>query len=334
MRPLPSAAALTLVTLGGVAAAGQGYVNAELGARAGDPVLGAVVNNLVGLALVTVGVLAWPSMRHGLAALRPARLPWWTYLGGLGGAAIVIAATYAVPVLGVAVFTIAQVAGGSLGGLAVDRTGLAPVGRLPFTVPRVAGALLGVAAVALAQLGRPVGDLAVGVLLLSVGGGLAVALQSALNARVAVVSGAAASTAVNFVTGTVVILAVAGLLGAFGRAASGWPGQWYLYTGGLLGVTIVASLLLGVRAVGVLRTGLALVAGQLGGALLLDLLLPDGPGLRLPVLAGALLTLVAVVVAGRSGRRSRVPVGPDPAPDGPVDVAAEGPPGPDGRLVG
>ena len=162
-------------------------------------------------------------MRTGLAELRRARLPWWSYLGGLGGAAIVVIGTYVVPVLGVAVFTIAQVAGSSVGGLGVDRAGLAPAGRLPLTLPRVAGALLGMAAVALAQLGQPVGELAVGLVLLAVAGGLAVAAQTALNGRVADGGSAAAGLAINFATSTPAVLVVAALVGAF--AGSGRPGR-------------------------------------------------------------------------------------------------------------
>ncbi|WFE39714.1 DMT family transporter [Micromonospora sp. WMMD998] len=320
MRPLPLPAALTIVVLGGMTSAAQGVINAELGERTGDPVLGAVVNNVGGCLIVLVGLAVVPSMRTGLAGLRRARLPRWSYLGGVGGAVIVLTAPVVVPVLGVAVFTIAQVAGGSLGGLGVDRAGLAAVGRLPFTVPRVAGAALGVGAVALAQLGRPVGDLAVGMVLLSVVGGLAVSLQSALNGRVAAGIGPAAGLAVNFVVSSSVIGAVAVLAGAFGDDAA-WPTQWWLYVGGVFGVCIVLALLVGVRAAGVLRTGLALVAGQLGGALLLDAALPDGPGVRLPVLAGAVLTLLAVLVAGVRRRA-------------PVRVAAEPEREPDGRLVG
>jgi len=250
--------------------------------------------------------------RTGLLALRRARLPWWTLLGGLGGAVIVVVATYAVPVLGVAVFTIAQVVGNSLGGLAVDRAGLAPVGRLAVTRSRLVGALLGVAAVTLAQLGRPVGELVLGLVGLAVVGGLAVALQAALNARVSAAGGMAAGTAVNFAVSTPAVLAIAALAGAFaGLARIDWPAAWYLYLGGPLGVGIVLALLVGVRAVGVLRTGLAIVAGQLGGAVLLDVVRPDGPGIRLPVLAGAVLTLLAVLIAGR--RAPRAPVGVDPA---------------------
>ncbi|MCX4473145.1 DMT family transporter [Micromonospora sp. NBC_01655] len=302
MRPLPPAAALALVVLAGAASAAQGAGNAELGERAGDPVLGALVNNLGGCLVVLVGLLGLRSTRAGLDALRRARLPWWSYLGGLGGAVIVTVAAYVVPVLGIAVFTIAQVAGGSLGGLAADRAGLAPLGRLRLTGSRVTGALLGVLAVALAQLGRPIGEVAVGGILLAVAGGAAVALQSALNGRVSAAGTTTAGIAINFAVGTPVIVAVAALAGAFTGPAPTWPHDWYLYLGGLLGVGIVFALMLGVRAVGVLRTGLALVAGQLGGALLLDVALPGGAGPRWPVLVGALLTLLAVVVAGRGTR--------------------------------
>ncbi|MER7459387.1 DMT family transporter [Micromonospora sp. NPDC126480] len=303
-RPsLPPWVALLLVTAGGVASAAQGAVNAELGERAGDPTLAAIVNNLGGCLLVTGALLTMRGLRADLRRLRRAGLPWWAYLGGLGGAAIVVLGAYVVPVVGVAVFTIAQVAGGSVGGLAVDRAGLAPVGRLALTGPRLAGAALGVGAVTLAQLGQPVGELALGMVLLAVAGGVAVALQSALNGRVSAASSAGAGVAVNFAVSTPAVLLAAAVAGALTGPAPTWPDAWYLYTGGLLGVGIVASLVIGVRVVGVLRTGLLLVAGQLAGALVLDALLPGGAGLRLPVLAGALLTLAAALVAGRDARR-------------------------------
>jgi len=303
VKALPAWAALILTGLGGVAAAAQSAVNAELGDRVGNPAIGAVVNNLGGTLLVLVGLAVLPSMRTGLGQLRRSGLPWWAYLGGLGGAAIVIVATYVVPGLGVAVFTIAQVAGNSVGGLTVDRAGLSPVGRLALTGPRIAGAVLGIGAVALAQVGRPVGDLALGLVLLAVAGGVAVALQAALNGRVSAAGSMAAGTAVNFAVSTPVVIVAALALGALDvLSGAQWPTDWYLYVGGLLGVGIVVTMLIGVRSVGVFRTGLAVVAGQLGGALLLDVVRPAGPGVSLPVLAGTLLTLLAVVVSGRAIR--------------------------------
>ncbi|MDG4766430.1 DMT family transporter [Solwaraspora sp. WMMD406] len=299
-RVVPPWLALIVAALGGVASASQSAVNAELGARMGNAVVGAAVNNIGGSSLIVCGLLLVPSMRAGLRTLRRARLPWWTYLGGIGGGFLVIAATYAVPVLGVAVFTIAQVAGTSVGGLAVDRTGLAPAGRLALSGPRLTGALLGIGAVAVAQIGRPVGQLAVGLVALAVAGGLAVAIQSALNGRVSAASTTAAGTVVNFAVATPMVLGVAVVLGASGAVArGGWPGDWFLYLGGLFGVMVMVALLVGVRSVGVLRTGLGVVGGQLIGALLIDVLRPDGPGVGVGLLAGAGLIVAAVLVSGR-----------------------------------
>ncbi|WP_329109389.1 DMT family transporter [Micromonospora sp. NBC_01699] len=303
MKILPAWLALGLAVLGGVGSAVQSAANAELGARVGNAAMGAVVNNAGGVALLLVALLALPSMRSGFGVLRRARLPWWSYLGGIGGGGFVVIATYVVPALGVAVFTIAQVAGNSAGGLAVDRVGLAPGGRRAVTAPRLLGALLGIGAVALAQFGRPLGDLAVGLVALAAAGGVAVALSAALNGRISAVGGAATGTAVNFAVSTPAIVAVAAVAGAFARFGEiDWPSAWYLYLGGPVGVGVVVALLVCVRSVGVLRSGLAIVAGQLGGALLLDVFRPGGPGASAAVLAGALLTLLAVVVSGRAAR--------------------------------
>ncbi|MDQ7907999.1 DMT family transporter [Phytohabitans sp. ZYX-F-186] len=303
---LPAWAALAVASVGGVSSAVQSVVNAELGERVGNASFGAVVSTLTGSAVVVVGLAVMPSMRRGLRALPHAKLPWWTYLGGACGAAFVTIATYAVPVVGVAAFTIAQVTGGSLGGLVVDRAGLAPAGRLPLTAPRVGGALLGVGAVALAQVDRPIGDLAVDMVALGILGGAAVALQGAFNGRVSARTTNAAGTAVNFASATPTVLLAAALLGAF---ASGWstrlPTEWYLYAGGPLSVVIVVCLLVSVRAVGVLRTGLSVVAGQLTGALLLDTLLPGGRHATPALLAGATLTVAAVALASARPRSAR-----------------------------
>jgi bacterial/archaeal transporter family-2 protein len=198
------------------------------------------------------------------------------------------------------------VTGSGAGGLAVDQVGLSPAGRLRLTGPRLAGALLGVGAVALSQIGRPAGDLAVGFLLLGIAAGAGVAVQSALNGRVSIAGSSAAATLVNYLTATPLLVLVAAATGAFTRHwPSVWPGDWYLYVGGVFGVMIVTILVVAVRVVGVLRTGLLVVAGQLIGAILLDAAIPGGARPTPALGAGAVLTLVAAWVAGRSARRVR-----------------------------
>jgi transporter family-2 protein len=303
----PPWAALVLAGVGGTCAAVQAAMNAELGQRLESPVVAATINMVGGGVLIVLAVSLLPSMRAGLRVLRAARLPWWTYLGAVGGAFVVTAAAYAVPVLGVAAFTIAQVAGGSFGGLAVDRAGLAPLGRIKLTGPRVAGAVLGLAAVVLAQAGRPLGDLAALLVAVAVLAGVAVALQSALIGRLSAASNSAVGTAVNFGINAPVMLLVLGVWVTAVGWPRHWPEQWYLYLGGALGVCIVTAAVVSVRVVGVLRTGLAIVAGQLAGALLLDVLLPGGPGAAPALMAGAALTMLAVVVAGRGARPAGTP---------------------------
>jgi transporter family-2 protein len=306
VKVVPPWVALILAGVGGAASALQSAVNAELAGRLDDALLASVLNIVIGAVIVALAIPFMPSARAGLRRLPGSRLPWWAYLGGLGGAFFVTSAAYTVPTLGVAVFTIAQVAGGGVGGLVIDRAGLSPLGRLAMTGPRVAGTALGLGAVVLAQLGRPVGQVVLGALAFAVAGGIAVAFQTALNGRVSAVSTTAAGTAVNFAVNTPVMLLLAAAAVALGRGwPDDWPSEWYLYVGGLFSVVIVTILVVSVHAVGVLRTGLATVAGQLVGALLLDVVLPGGPGASAPLLAGALLTMVAVVVAGRGRRADR-----------------------------
>lgn len=305
-RAMPAWLALALAMAGGVASATQSAANAALGERTSAPVA-VLMNNAIGSLLVLAGLAVLPSLRAGLRTAIRTRLPWWAYLGGFGGAFFVISSVYAVPILGVAVFTIAQVAGAAFGGLGVDRAGLAPTGRLPVSWPRLAGTALGVTAVALSQAGRPAGRLALSVLALALAGGIAVALQGALNGRVSATSTPGAATVVNFAVATPTVVAFAAATGTIGpHWPSRWPTEWYLYIGGTLSVLIVAVLAVCVRSIGVLRTSLALVGGQLGGAVLLDAVRPGGAGPAPAVLAGVVLTAAA---AGLAGWR-RQPAGP------------------------
>jgi transporter family-2 protein len=61
-----------------------------------------------------------------------------------------------------------------------------------------------------------------------------------------------------------------------------------------------------VQALGVLRLGLAMVAGQMAGALAVDLVAPArGEAVTVTTVLGVVLTMVAVVVSGRGGARAR-----------------------------
>jgi len=251
-------------------------------------------------------VLARPHARAALALVRD--VPWWGRLAGLGGAALVAVGAFATPQIGVALLTIGLVAGQTGGGLLVDRLGLGPGGAHLVTLPRLAGAVLCVLAVGLGAAGRGARDADPLLLALVVVAGFLIALQQALNGRVRRTTGnAAVATLLNFVVGTVVLAAGVVLLALVSGLPGGdWPGldRWYLYLGGPLGATFVAVAAVVVRRLGVLRLGLAVVAGQLVGALVLDLVTPaTGSAIELLTVVGAALTLVAVAVSGLGARR-------------------------------
>jgi transporter family-2 protein len=70
-----------------------------------------------------------------------------------------------------------------------------------------------------------------------------------------------------------------------------------------MGAVFIGVAALVVHRLGVLRLGLAVVAGQLVGALALDVALPvTGDPVGLLTVVGVALTLVAVAISGRGGR--------------------------------
>jgi transporter family-2 protein len=113
---------------------------------------------------------------------------------------------------------------------------------------------------------------------------------------------------VNFAVGTVGMLLVTWVfVVARGVELGSWPGNPMLYVGGLCGVFFVAVAAATVRLLGVLRLTLAVVAGQLTGGLLLDVVAPSAgrPGIQL--VAGVAVVFAAVAVAARPDKRAGTP---------------------------
>ncbi|MGN9807980.1 DMT family transporter [Micromonospora sp. BQ11] len=303
---------LGLAVASGVAVAVQSRINGELGVRLADGIAAAVVSFGLGLLVLLVLVPGTPGGRRGLVALRSAlrtgALRPWQCLGGVCGAFLVAAQGLTVGTLGVAVFTVAVVAGQTGSSLLVDRAGVGPLGRQPVTPARLVGAALTVLAVLLA-VGDRFGDpdtLALAVLPLLAGVGIA--WQQAVNGRVRGAAGSAlTATLVNFTVGTLALLATFAVeVAVRGRPTGGFPSEPWLYVGGPIGIAFIALAAAIVRFTGVLLLGLATIAGQIVGAVLLDLVLPTAASRPGPAtLTGAALTLVAVLVASLGFRKRK-----------------------------
>ena len=297
--------ALAAAVASGALVALQQRVNGELKTSLDDALLTALVSFGTGLVAVVAVVMARRTSRAAVARVRD--VPWPQRLGGLGGASLVAVGAAAAPEIGVALLTVGLVAGQTSGGLVVDRLGLGPGGAHGLTAARVGGALLCLVAVGISVLGDVARAADPLLLVLVVAAGFAISVQQALNGRVRRTTGdAGVATLVNFVVGSLALALGVLVHGALtGFDVGSWPGagEWFLYTGGPMGATFVAVAAIVVRRLGVLRLGLAVIAGQLVGALLLDLTLPvHGQGVELLTVVGVALTLVAVAISGRAAR--------------------------------
>ena len=174
------------------------------------------------------------------AAARSGALRPWQLLGGVAGASLVASQGITVGTIGVALFVVAVVAGQTSSGLAVDHAGLGPAGRRAVTGTRVLGAALTLAAVVVSVSGRLEGagaltGAALLLALLPLLAGAATSWQQAVNGRVSAAGGPMAAALVNFVVGTACLVLLLGLSFALAGELTGFPGDWWLYTGGTHG---------------------------------------------------------------------------------------------------
>ncbi|MDD7836593.1 DMT family transporter [Paenarthrobacter sp. AB444] len=307
-RPaLPLAVGLILALVTGLVLPIQGRINGALSAVLDDGIAASVVSFTTGLAVIAMISLSTPKGRAGLRSIVPAVRsrsfpPFYVMAGGVG-AFFVFAQSYTVGLLGVAVFTVASVTGQTLSGLLVDRLGIAPGGKRSITGLRVLGSVLTVAAVAWAVsphfgVSTDVGMMVLPVLLPLVAGFL-MSFQQAMNGTATVHYGTPlATTVVNFLAGSVVLWIALLVKTVVAGTGNPLPAQLWYYLGGPLGCIAIGLAALLVRSLGVLITGLGMIAGQLLGSLMLDVVIPtSGTVVALPTVLGTLLTLAAIIVA-------------------------------------
>lgn len=301
-----------LALASGVAVSGQAKINGLLAVETKDALLAAVISFGGGLVVLLAALPFLPAMRAGVTkvknTVRDGGLHRWHLLGGLGGALLVASQAFTVGVLGVAMFSVGVVAGQTVSGLVVDKIGLGPAGPRPLTPPRIAGAVLMLVAVGLTTWGgMSVVDGAGALLvLLPFAGGLAIAVQQAINGKVsAAARNPMTATLVNFTVGTSALVLGWLLTLLFGSTCGGGlPSNPVLYLGGLFGVAFIAMAAAVVKWIGVLILGLSSIAGQLIGSLLIDVLMPTQAGaVPLTTVLGVALALVAIGVA--TGVRAR-----------------------------
>lgn len=301
------AGAVAVAVTGGAASAAQALVNGRLATGLGTPITAALVSNGLATTLLLLIAVTSPAVRASLRRVLRERLPWWCYLGGVLGAISVAGTALAAPILGVALFTVVSVCGTGVGGLAADRVGLGSADRLPVSTGRVAGAVLAVVAVAVAQVGHPAASVALAVIAFVLLLGMGRSVQAALNARLAAVArNVGAASLVNATVGTTALALAAGVLATAGALPfAGWPHTWWAYLGGVLALVVTGANMIAARSIGVLRTVLAALSGQLVCGIALDALVPSEPTPTGWLVLGSALMVLAVTVSGITAARDK-----------------------------
>ena len=126
----------------------QAPTNARLAGAVGSPVNAAFVSFVVGTVALAI-MAAVGQTRPDMAAARA--LPWYAWVGGLYGVIFVVAATWAVPRLGVALTITLMVAGQLLVSLILDHFGAFGVPRQPVNLTKLVGVAMVVGGVLLVR---------------------------------------------------------------------------------------------------------------------------------------------------------------------------------------
>lgn len=304
-----------LAALSGVMIALQARANGELSYRLDSAPQAALVSFSSGLFFITIYAIFSPKIKEGLRRLKDSvssgEIPKIRLLAGSLGGAFVALQTSVVPLIGVALYSVASIAGQSAVSLLVDRIGLTGGGVKLISPRRIAAAFITVIAVLVSVLDKLEADsFQLFALLLAVIAGALVGVQRALNGQINEHSQNSYTTSLlNFITGTSFLTLFIIILIAVGRVeVQPLPiGPWWIYTGGVIGVIYIAATSLIVQHLGVLTFTLFSVGGQLIASLLLDIYSPtQGVSVSWYLVSGIAMTYVGVLVGGvRQSRLER-----------------------------
>ena len=285
----------------------QARANGELSHRMGNPIEAALVSFGSGLIIISLISAFTPSIRKGMknlmGAVQRKEIPVWTLFAGMLGGSFVAVQTQIVPIIGVAIYSVASIAGQTAASLWVDRIGLTGGGKKVITARRVAAAGVTVLAVLVSVLDRiDARDLSLFAVVFGCFAGAIVGVQRALNGQINESTNQSFATSwLNFIMGTtfLVIFLTIGIIINRAEFISLPSGPWWMYTGGTIGVIYIAFTSTIVQHLGVLTFTLISVGGQLVGSLLIDLYSPtQGVQVSAYLVTGILMTYLGVVVGG------------------------------------
>ena len=305
-----------LAALSGAMIALQARANGELSHRLDNGLQAALVSFSSGLLIILLITPFSPHIKEGIKNLRSAVANkeiarWKLFAGALGGSFVAIQ-TQIVPLIGVAIYSVASIAGQTAMSLVVDRIGLTGGGKKLISPRRVIAAVLTVIAVLVSVWDRiDANNLSMLAVTAGCIAGAVVGVQRALNGQINEHSHQSFTTSLlNFITGTtfLVILILIGVVLGKNELSPLPAGPWWIYTGGVIGVIYIAFTSTIVQHLGVLTFTLFSVGGQLAGSLVIDLVSPtNGVNVSVYLITGLAMTYIGVIAGGVSSLRVKKP---------------------------
>ena len=296
-----------LAALSGILISFQARANGELSLRLDNGLQAAFISFSSGLLLIAIISMFNPSIKNGARKLRAAVAakeiaPWTLFAGALGGAFVAVQ-TQIVPLIGVAIYSVASIAGQSATSLLVDRIGFTGGGKKPISLRRIAAAVVTVLAVLVSVLDRiDARNLSLIAVALAGLAGAIVGVQRALNGLINEHSGQSFTTSLlNFIMGSSALGIALLFAVAIGKVefVALPAGPWWIYMGGTIGVIYIAFTSTIVQHLGVLTFTLFSTGGQLIGALFIDIYSPtEGVSVSAYLVSGIVMTFLGVLVGG------------------------------------
>ncbi len=303
-----------LAAISGAMISLQARINGELSHRLNNGLQAALFSFGSGLLVISFITLFNPKLKTGLKNLRAAVAQkkiarWKLFAGSLGGTFVAIQ-TQTVPLVGVAIFTVASISGQTVMSLFVDRLGYTGGGKRLITKRRVLAVTITIVAVAVSVLDRiDAKNLSFFTVLIGCTAGLLVGFQRALNGQINEHSKEGFTTSLlNFASGTLLLVSVF-LIGIATNKVEFTPfplGPLWMYFGGVMGVIYISFAASIVQQLGVLTFTLFSVGGQLVSSLVIDIVAPTkGVSISYYLIIGILMTYAGVIAGGVSGSQTK-----------------------------
>ena len=305
-----------LAALSGAMIALQARANGELSHRLDNGLQAALVSFSSGLLIILLITPFSPHIKEGIRNLRGAiarkEIARWKLLAVALGCSFVAIQTQIVPLIGVAIYSVASIAGQTAMSLVVDRIGLTGGGKKLISPRRVIAAVITVCAVLVSVWDRiDANNLSMTAVTAGCVAGAVVGVQRALNGQINEHSHQSFTTSLlNFITGTtfLVILILVGVALGKNELSPLPAGPWWIYTGWVIGVIYIAFTSTIVQHLGVLTFTLFSVGGQLAASLVIDLVSPtDGVSVSAYLVTGLAMTYIGVIAGGVGSSRVQKP---------------------------